>query len=171
MTRAGGAFTEASGVEAIACARVIPYAKKVFGGAVKTDGQLFLQKYAGDIIVPKMHSGRFVELKAEQNNKWGNFFCEMWSNRSCFTVGWMLTTQAHYLWYYFIDEDELYRVEMEALRRWAFGVGAGAGRIWGYPEKPQSKYKQLNDTWGRCVPIADLAKEVPTFTGPEAIAP
>jgi len=60
------------------------------------------------------------------------------------------------LLYYFIKERLLYSIDFFKLRSWAFMDG----NIYKYPEKPQGKYSQLNDTWGRCVPIIAIEKEV-----------
>jgi hypothetical protein len=47
-------------------------------------------------------------------------------------------------------------VPFDRLRTWAFHDG----RIYLYPERMQSKYDQMNDTWGRCVPISVVLREV-----------
>ena len=99
-----------------------------------------------------------MELKVEAANKHGNFFLETWSNREWFTLGWMYKLQADVLLYYFLQERELYSIKVPALKEWAFGVGDGQGAIYKYLERKQSKYNQRNDTWGRCVPIAELQK-------------
>jgi len=149
------AFDEACLVEDEAMMVLIPFIARTCPGViiVPTKNQPLLQKVKGDLIVntPK---DRFVEIKAERANKHGNLFLETWSNRATGNPGWMDTCFADRLWYYFIDDDQLYTMRMKELRTWAFGPNAN---IFNYPEKQQSKYCQLNDTWGRCVPIKALA--------------
>jgi hypothetical protein len=113
-----------------------------------------------------------VEMKAEE--RWtGNLFLETWSNRNLdfrdshaergSNPGWLLKQRADLLLYYFLDNDHLIVVPLYALKRWAFGCTGQAGRIYAYPEKIQRKYEQANDTVGRVVPVADLAREIPSL--------
>lgn len=97
-----------------------------------------------------------VEVKAEEENKYGNLFLETWSNLSRFKPGWMVTLQADLLLYHFLQSDELFVIEYQKLKSWAFRER----RIYSFPERAQSKRAQLNDTWGRCVPIETIEKEV-----------
>lgn len=99
-----------------------------------------------------------VELKVEAANRYGNFFLETWSNKEWFTLGWLYKLQADSLFYFFLREQELYSLQVQALKEWAFGLGDVPGAIYQYPERKQAKYNQKNDTWGRCVPIAELQK-------------
>lgn len=143
-------------LERIAMERVGQYAIKF-----ADDGKVYwhegkeLQKELGDMSFAYQGKTYCVELKAEQKFT-GNLFLETWSNRSRWTIGWMYTTKADKLWYYFIDNDELYYANVETLRDWCFGSGDGAGQIYKHRELKQSKYAQKNDSWGRIVPIETL---------------
>jgi len=161
-------FIEAQGIEAEALFDLIPFIERRYSpeGIVKTNSQLHVQKYKGDAIILTVAGGKFVELKAEKENIYGNLFIETWSNRSRFTQGWIFTTQADWLWYYFVSNKQLYHVVFQELKKWCFGIESNQGRIWDFPEKQQNKYSQLNDTWGRCIPIQVLKQEVKTFIGP-----
>jgi len=97
-----------------------------------------------------------IEIKAEESNRYGNFFFETWSNRSRFKLGWIYTLSADLLLYHFIDDDMLFKIPFQKLKRWAFH----SGRIYDFEERRQSKYEQMNDTWGRCVPISVIIEEL-----------
>lgn len=116
-----------------------------------------LQKRYGDVIMNNK-SGEIItiDLKAERENIHGNIFLETWSNLQRYNPGWMIHLDIDLLLYHFIKNDELYCIDFLALRKWAFQDG----RIYRFPEKPQSKYTQMNDTWGRCVPIYVLEDEI-----------
>lgn len=156
------AFDVARTVEQESMRILRPFVRqRAFNGqyVVTTKGPLsrMLQKTVGDLLYNADEETVYsAEVKAEQSNKHGNFFLETWSNRSRFTPGWMLTLQCDKLLYHFIDEDELYAIDFNRLREWAFH----AGRIYEFPEKIQGKYVQMNDTYGRCVPIAVLVREL-----------
>lgn len=150
------AFVKCSEVEKRAMAALIPYANKHNAQLFMTNGQMYIQKVYGDMIT-KLSDGRhqIVELKTEQSNKYGNLYLENWSNKTRSTPGWMQICQADWLWYYFIDSNELYQVKFDSLKDWAFkrnGVDQ-------FKERLQHKTEQLNSTWGWCVPIAHLAKQ------------
>jgi hypothetical protein len=101
-----------------------------------------------------------VDVKVEVSERHGNLFLETFSNRSRFNRGWLDKVSITYLVYYFLDTGSLYVINFRKLREWAFGAGGRAGRIYEYPEKPQNKYKQNNDTYGRCVPIRIIREQV-----------
>lgn len=157
------AFAAAKGVEARSMEILRPYVRaRAWNGQYVTTakGPLArdLQKSVGDMMFNSDAETVYgVEVKAEADCRHGNFFLETWSNRQRFTPGWMLNLNTDLLLYHFLAEDLLYRVPFEKLRKWAFHEG----RIYDFPEKPQHKYQQLNDTWGRCVPIAVLEVELP----------
>lgn len=132
-----------------------------------------LQSIAGDMAYNRQEDGRLytVELKAEAEQRAsGNLFLETWSNKNLecrdshaergSNPGWMVKQRADLLFYYFIDTDNLYILNFFNLKRWAFGCGCTKGRIYDFPEVAQSKYTQLNDTFGRLVPLHVLSREV-----------
>lgn len=72
------------------------------------------------------------------------------------------TLRATWLGYFFIKEQDFYIIKLSELRQWAFQRNSKLGRgnrIEDFEEKEQRKREQLNDTWGRCVPIAILKNE------------
>jgi hypothetical protein len=165
------AFNKARKIEAESIKHLLPFLKEhAFEGrfVLTNKGQLAreLQKLAGDVILTHVNGDALgIECKAEQSEKYENFFLEIWSNLSRFTPGWMITLQCDFLFYHFLDEHDLFIIPFRRLREWAFispskKIPNGRGRIWDFPEKRQRKYDQLNDTWGRCVPIRDLLSEM-----------
>ena len=157
------AFQQAQTVEEESWAILEPFIQmRSFDGRwVKTaKGKLAreLQRTVGDVLMnTDDESIRGIEIKAEED-KTGNFFLETWSNRKRFTLGWMYTLNADFLFYHFLKDDELYIMNFDRLREWAFWNG---GPIYRYKEARQRKYSQLNDTWGRCVPITIIQKAMP----------
>jgi len=117
-----------------------------------------LQATIGDVTLN--HQERFysIEVKTEQHDDYGNFFFETWSNKnfSRRKLGWMLTLIADVFWYYFLDCDCLYSINLRRLWEWAFIEN----RIYDFEEKEQAKHRQLNRTFGRCVPISVIKAEV-----------
>lgn len=125
-----------------------------------------IQKDFGDFLFNSdADTIRSIELKIEEKYT-GNLYLETWSNRNLenfksyaergMNPGWFWTSKADFLGAYFLDTDDFYIASFFKLRRWAFKQE----QIFRYPEKPQQKYSQLNDTWGRCVTISDLPSEV-----------
>lgn len=109
-----------------------------------------------------------IEIKVEQHRT-GNLFLETWSNRNldnkashdergC-NPGWLLSSRADLLLYYFLDTDDLVIAPVFRLKRWAFGSGEEGG-IYAWPEKRQNRYALANDNWGRCVPAGVIEREV-----------
>ena len=137
---------------------VLMFLNRVASRVDVTVSSAFLQQVWGDFTITKHGQDCGIELKAEQSNRWGNLFLETWSNREWRTLGWLFKLRGDYLFYYFVEQQELWTMPIPALQDWAFGVGDGQGHIWTYPEKKQSKYDQKNDSWGRCVPIVTLQK-------------
>lgn len=139
---------------------MIPFIKWWSGGdnIVRTDsGRLSLdfQKKYGDAIV-SMQDGDMMAVECKSEEKWtGNFFFEMWSNRSRFTLGWMYTLDCDILMYYFKSVGLLFVLDWKRFRQWAFGSGFQPGKIYDekWPEKRHGKRAQLNDSWGRCVDV------------------
>lgn len=116
-----------------------------------------LQKTAGDALANDSKGEVYgIEFKIEQQDCCGNLFLETWSNRQFDrrNPGWMLTLTTDYLWYYFFDSDDLYWIDFRKLWDWSFVQG----NIYRYPERTQSKNRQLNVTAGRTVPIEEIEK-------------
>lgn len=154
-------FDKASQIEEIATKHILPWLAVNGAKVLETKDSEFLQRHWGDWVQCTQNGiYRSIELKAEESNKHGNFFFETWSNRESpfWTVGWLYSCKADYLFYYFVKEQVLYVISFAHLREWAFGTGNDGqqGNIYQYRERPQLKYNQKNKTWGRCVPIQDL---------------
>lgn len=160
------AFDLSRAVETAANSILIPYLR---GKAHKNQIVVFgagrmaleMQKTA-DLVFQKDEKTFYcLEIKAEQSNKSGNLFLETWSNKSRLNPGWLVKSRADYLLYYFVDTDELYRIGLPSLQRWAFACDENhRPNISRYPEKKQSKYDQINDTWGACVPLSEIGRYV-----------
>jgi len=155
-------FDTACCVEDQALSDLLPFLEqKSFSGrfVLTSKGRLskFLQKEVGDVVLnTSLKEVVSIEIKSEQENKYGNVFLETWSNRHRFTLGWMYTLNADFLFYYFVNDKQLLICNFQSLKKWAFIES----KIYKYNEKLQSKYIQLNDTWGRCVPIKTLKNEL-----------
>jgi hypothetical protein len=128
-----------------------------------------LQETVGDALFNSTAESVWtVEIKVETSSNTGNLFLETWSNRNLEQMdshaargsnpGWLPKIQADLLFYYFLDSDELYIIDLFRLKQWAYRHDNGHPRIEKYPERRQAKYVQGNDTWGRCVPISDLQR-------------
>lgn len=162
------AFDEASKVEQQSLKILRPFIEQraMNGQYVTTDkGRLAkeLQKTCGDVFMNGIDGKIYaVEIKAEAEQKHGNFFLEIWSNLSRYTPGWMFHLNCDVLLYHFIEQDELYVINFQHLKDWAFRKENGnkRGRIWDFKMRPQEKYVQLNDTWGSCVPISVIESAV-----------
>ena len=152
------AFSECRSVEQRSLEILRPYIQqRSFNGqyVITNKGPLArdLQKTVGDALFNSDSDTVWsIEIKAEEQDKYGNLFLETWSNRKQYTPGWMITLNADLLLYHFISDQKLVRLPLQNLKAWAFQDG----KIYEYPEKEQNKYTQLNDTWGRTVPIVDL---------------
>jgi hypothetical protein len=161
------AFDKSLAVEAEGLRVLTPYLERLaIPGTVlvPTEGHWMLQKLVGDFILRDGEVTKTIEVKVEERHT-GNLFLETWSNRSRHTPGWMYTCRSMFLWYYFIDQATLYTMPMRSLRNWAFGSGDSAGGIYAYPERKTS-CDQMNDTWGRVVPVARLIASCQGFLGP-----
>jgi hypothetical protein len=166
-------FTKAQAVEARGLRILLPFLEEQSheGRYVLTSkGRLakHLQETVGDALfnsdVETIHS---VEFKIEEKHT-GNLFIETWSNRNFDdkrdhaeygpNPGWAHKLKADLLFYYFLDNDALYIINLFRLQQWAFGHHDVPGNIYRYREVPQGKYAQRNDTHGRLVPVVDLQK-------------
>lgn len=172
-------FRQSQLVEAEAFAILRPYLVEQSDGrlVVTTKGALarWLQESVGDVLVNIGADERLfaIELKSERRHT-GNLFLETWSNKNLRAraqhaqrggnAGWLWKLRADLLLYYFLDTDALYSLDVFALKRWAFGFERDGqivqGRIHTWPEKLVD-CDQLNDTWGRCVPVSTLWRELP----------
>jgi hypothetical protein len=163
-------FTQAQGVEAESFAILKPFLEEHTNGRYVVTGKGPLarayQQQCGDILLNDKEGKLFaVELKAERRHT-GNLFLETWSNRNLDCIsshtslgsnpGWMVHLRASLLFYHFLDRDALYILPFFKLKQWAFGSDGKPGNIYRFPERPQGKYEQLNDTHGRLVPLVEL---------------
>jgi len=140
---------------------ILPWLAGMSERVEPVEGSEFLQRHWGDLIqVCKDKTVRSIELKAEASDKYGNFFIELWSNKKepFYTPGWAFTCKSQWLFYYFLQDRRLYVLNMDKLRSWLWGSEMEPGNWRKYPEKMQSKYDQMNQTFGLCVPIADLLR-------------
>ncbi len=144
------------------------------GRVVLTDkGPLsaFLQETVGDAVMNDRRMDTWgVEFKIEDRHT-GNLFLETWSNLYRRNPGWMVKLNTDILLYYFLDCKQLYSISFQRLAKWAFGdsdafrhgervKGRSPGRIYDFPERRQQKRDQVNDTWGRVIPLTVLTNEV-----------
>jgi len=148
------AFQQARTIEDIARAEILPWLHLKCESVEECDS-LWLQKIVGDFIVQVEGRKRGIELKAEAKFT-SNLFLEVWSNLPELTPGWMVTSRAHWLFYFFLDTKTLYVIPMRELQAWAFGIGQKEGRIYDFKEVAQTKYQQINMTKGRLVPLQAL---------------
>lgn len=156
------AFTKCLSVEARSWDLLEPYLKtRAFDGRfVRTSKgplSLELQKSVGDVLVNSSREHvTCIEVKAEEAHT-GNLFIERWSNRHRFTPGWFETLTTDLLWCHFLDLDVVYELPFMKLRQWMYWhEGRGFPLANRFQHAKQSKYNQLNDTWGYIVPLKDL---------------
>ena len=149
--------------------RVDPYLRQIsYQGRVvwTSKGPLaeFLQRSIGDAIMatgPDTFAA--IELKTEKKAT-SNLFVETWSNKSRGTPGWLWTLNTDLLCYYFLDEDRMYFVEFQKLKRWLLSRSASGCMVGEtFSEKRIAKRRQLNDTHGRCVPVSAIARAGPGY--------
>lgn len=168
-------FEQARAIEAQAMVILLPFIKeRAHDGrfVLCNKGPLarYLQETTGDAIFNSDADTVWtVEIKAERKFT-GNFFLETWSNRNLddrdnharlgSNRGWLDKLRADLLFYYFLDCDQLYIINLFRLKSWAFGHDDEPARLERFPEKRQGRYQQRNDTWGRIVPIETVKREV-----------
>lgn len=167
-------WADARGIEARAMSVLIPYLEDRSDGRLVLTGKGVLskrlQESAGDVILNDNDQRMWtVEIKAEQKHT-GNLFLETYSNKNLenrlshaergSSMGWLYKQCADLLLYYFLDTGDLYSIDLFKLKRWAFGHKGMAGRIYRFNEVLQQRHGQMNDTWGRLVPIAVISREV-----------
>lgn len=88
-----------------------------------------------------------VEVKAEAEEKYGNFAIEQWSNYSIRRHGWAVTSEARMLFYIFLSPLQMYKMPMynvvwDSITRFSDLISPSAQGM-----KPQTKIIQKNDTW------------------------
>jgi hypothetical protein len=113
-----------------------------------------LQRQKGDMLFQfEDHSSYSIELKHEERHT-GNIFLETYSWKKRGVPGWLWTTKADLLGFHFINAGLFYLSQTKRIVEFAesdlFEI---------FRERPQGKYPQPNDTWGRCVPVRVLKKE------------
>jgi hypothetical protein len=169
------AFNQARAVEAKGLAILLPMIEeRAYDGrfVLCNKGPLSkrLQETVGDVIFNSDKDRVWtVEIKIEQTFT-GNLFLETWSNKNLddrlnhaehgSNPGWLIKLVSDLLFYYFIDTDDLFIIDVFKLQQWAFGSGQTPGRIYQYREVKQGKFNQKNDTWGRLVPLQIIEKNV-----------
>jgi len=154
------AYVECCQTEAIGKPILLRYAPQHWRGCeCYPTNHVLIQERIGDAAVTFLRQLKYLEMKIEEFFT-GNLFIEVWSNRKLATPGWFEKLQGDWLWYYFLNNDELYTVPVAALRRWA------ENNLRGYPLRQQTKREQLNDSWGYCVPIKHLQCKIARFAGP-----
>ncbi len=168
------AYASASLVEHRGLAVLMPFlTERAYQGRVVSTARgalaKTLQASFGDVLMnTDAETVWSIEIKVEQH--WtGNLFLETWSNRNLddkashakrgSNPGWLLSSRADLLLYYFLDTDDLVVVPVFRLKRWAFGSGEQGG-VYQWPERRQGRYPQQNDTWGRLVPVEVIEREV-----------
>ncbi|BAY84299.1 hypothetical protein NIES267_37950 [Calothrix parasitica NIES-267] len=98
-----------------------------------------------------------VEIKGDRLDRTGNFFFETHSNLEKGTPGCFMYTEAHWLFYYFVNTGILYKLPMSKTRKW-FLITMKRFRERSTITTVGSSYYT---TVGRLVPIRTLMLEVP----------
>lgn len=125
----------------------------------------YQEQHGDGLFTDKSGRMRSVEIKSERVHT-GNLFLEVWSNRNfddrdsflrlgC-NPGWLSKLRSDYLFYYFLDTDTLYILNLWKLQRWAFGCRGSRANIYRYKEVVQHRREQANCTVGYLVKVADL---------------
>lgn len=181
------AYTSAREIEAEGMRMLKPWlvehadGKIIFDTGGKGALSKFLQENMGDLLLHRSARPISIEVKIEQDYAPGtrNLFLETWSNRNLDSVrchaergsnlGWLYKLhQADFLFYLILQHKELHIMRMVALQRWCFGyryedggdLKEAEGKVYRYRERPQGIRSQLNDTWGRPVPVVDLQEQL-----------
>ena len=101
--------------------------------------------------------GIHTELKAEQEERWHNFFLERWSDRITQRRGWLYTCTSPVLIYVFMDIKVAHAIDFQALQHWALDPQPNDDdwpNVYAFKCPDQKKYAQTNVTSGWCVPIS-----------------
>lgn len=175
------AFNATRNVEARGMQLLLPYIQELSNGryVVTNKGPLarYLQLSVGDVVYNDTREVMWAaEIKVEETRR-PNLFLEIWSNRNLnergrhaqygSNPGWLYHSRADWLFYYFLDTDDLFVIDLFALQRWAFGFVHTDGREFDpqlfseeFRQAGQRKYVQRNETIGRLVPIDLLQKKL-----------
>ncbi len=99
-----------------------------------------------------------IEVKGDRYHHTGNYFFETVSNHARETPGCFLYTEAHYIFYYFVDAHELHILPMPAVRDWFLGhMKEFRERETSTPTRDGESYI----TVGRLVPRKLVGKQFP----------
>ncbi|BAY97573.1 hypothetical protein NIES37_15150 [Tolypothrix tenuis PCC 7101] len=109
-------------------------------------------------LIWKTHNGEtLIEIKGDRWNKTRNLFFETHSNLEKGTPGCFLYTEADWLFYYFVNTRQLYKLPMPKTREW-FLITMRRFQERSTKTPVGSNYYT---TVGRLVPIAVVMLEVP----------
>lgn len=175
------AFNATRNVEARGMQLLLPYIQEMSNGryVITNKGALarYLQLSVGDVVYNDSREVMWgAEIKVEEKRT-KNLFLEIWSNRNLnerenhatygSNPGWLYHSRADWLFYLFLDTEDLFVIDLFALKRWAFGFVHTDGREFDpnlfseeFRQVGQRKYVQRNETIGRLVPIALLQKRL-----------
>ncbi|MEH2248444.1 hypothetical protein [Nostoc sp.] len=110
-----------------------------------------------DLIWTTQNSQILIEIKGDRWNKTRNLFFETKSNLEKGTPGCFLYTEADWLFYYFVNTHQLYRLPMPKTQEW-FHITMQRFRERSTTTPVRSSYYT---TVGRLVPITTVMLEVP----------
>ncbi len=98
-----------------------------------------------------------IEVKGDKNHHTGNFFFETVSNASKGTAGCMLYTKAHWIFYVFVEIEEIYCLPMDVVYPWFTEHSEEFREV--KTSTPVGK-GEVYVTNGRLVPIKTLLEEI-----------
>jgi hypothetical protein len=98
-----------------------------------------------------------LEIKGDKNHHTGNFFFETVSNAGKGTTGCILYTKAHWIFYVFVEIEEIYCLPMDVIYPWFTQHLEEFREV--KTSTPVGK-KEVYVTNGRLVPIPTLLEEV-----------
>ena len=97
-----------------------------------------------------------IEVKGDRYHRTGNFFFETVSNASKGTAGCILYTKAHWIFYVFVETEEIYCLPMDVVRPWFAETSENFREA--KTSTPVGKDSYVTN--GRLVPIQTLLAEV-----------
>lgn len=115
-----------------------------------------LQQTYGDVFTNLNGRVHAIEIKSEWHFT-GNLFLETWSNYNV-NPGWLFKLKSDWLFYHFLENNTLYIIDFNELRKWT-----NNDNLIRFREVQQKKYTQFNNTRGRIVPIDILRNELKNF--------